>query len=254
MKLDKKLIEDYLKLQLLENENDDNNIYSNNEFFKLMNTNSENADEILKEYVSNFLKLINFLDSIFDTIVENLDLLPFSIKCICKMISILLERKFPNINEIEKYKKIITNNESIKNNFDALTSASVNNIITDKSMNKNITEYRNIDSKINSFESIFKNHIKSIEEKKTPNNNTDYLVVVKKGKVNMKKNFEKANKISNINNKRISKNENKSLYIKRNIQRNKNKNLIPSYQAINTKTLISLNKKNLNNFSINNIK
>ena len=135
-----------------------------------------------------------------------------------------------------------------------MTSASVNNIITDKSMNKNITEYRNIDSKINSFESIFKNHIKSIEEKKTPNNNTDYLVVVKKGKVNMKKNFEKANKISNINNKRISKNENKSLYIKRNIQRNKNKNLIPSYQAIYKKTLTSLNKKNLNNFSINNIK
>ena len=104
MGIDKKLINDYIKLQSIENENDENNIYSNNEFFKLMNTNSENADEILKEYVSNFLKLINFLDSIFDSIFENLDLLPFSMKCICKMISILLERKFPDINEIQKYR------------------------------------------------------------------------------------------------------------------------------------------------------
>ena len=132
MKLDKKLIEDYLKLQLIENENDDNNIYSNNEFFKLMNTNSENADEILKEYVSNFLKLINFLDSIFDTIVENLDLLPFSIKCICKMISILLERKFPNINEIEKYKfisKFIFNNLLIPVLINPTHGALINNYI-----------------------------------------------------------------------------------------------------------------------------
>ena len=113
MGIDKKLINDYIKLQTIENENDENNIFSNNEFFKLMNTNSENADEILKEYVSNFLKLINFLDSIFDSIFENLDLLPFSMKCICKMISILLERKFPDINEIQKYKfisKFIFNN------------------------------------------------------------------------------------------------------------------------------------------------
>ena len=113
MGIDKKLINDYIKLQSIENENDENNIYSNNEFFKLMNTNSENADEILKEYVSNFFKLINFLDSIFDSIVENLDLLPFSMKCICKMISILLERKFPDINEIQKYRfisKFIFNN------------------------------------------------------------------------------------------------------------------------------------------------
>ena len=67
-----------------------------------MNTNSCNADEILKEYETNFLKLVNFINSIFDTIIENLDLLPFSIKCISKIICSLLEKKFPNINEIEK--------------------------------------------------------------------------------------------------------------------------------------------------------
>ena len=111
--LDKKLIEDYIKLQKVENENEEGNIFSNKEFFKLMNTNSENADEILREYESSFLKLVNFIDSIFESIIENLDLIPFSIKCICKMISVLLEKKFPNIKEIEKYlfiSKFIFNN------------------------------------------------------------------------------------------------------------------------------------------------
>ena len=130
--IDKKLINDYIKLQTIENENDENNIYSNNEFFKLMNTNSENADEILKEYVSNFLKLINFLDSIFDSIFENLDLLPFSMKCICKMISILLERKFPDINEIQKYRfisKFIFNNLLIPVLINPTQGALINNYI-----------------------------------------------------------------------------------------------------------------------------
>ena len=132
MGIDKKLINDYIKLQSIENENDGNNIYSNNEFFKLMNTNSENADEILKEYVSNFLKLINFLDSIFDSIFENLDLLPFSMKCICKMISILLERKFPDINEIQKYRfisKFIFNNLLIPVLINPTQGALINNYI-----------------------------------------------------------------------------------------------------------------------------
>ena len=132
MGIDKKLINDYIKLQSIENENDENNIYSNNEFFKLMNTNSENADEILKEYVSNFLKLINFLDSIFDSIFENLDLLPFSMKCICKMISILLERKFPDINEIQKYRfisKFIFNNLLIPVLINPTQGALINNYI-----------------------------------------------------------------------------------------------------------------------------
>jgi len=262
-------------------------------YFKLYNELSEEERkyplEILYDFIKNIFNIIEYeiqvenkkillnvltlekntkyiemknLQSLINGYLSNKKLIGNYMKTLNAILSKLNEQSPKKSNEdikelneeIEKYKKIITNNESINNNFDALTSASVNNIIIDKSMNKNITEYRNIDSKINSFESIFKNHIKSIEEKKTPNNNTDYLVVVKKGKVNMKKNFEKANKVSNINNKRISKNENKSLYIKRNIQRNKNKNLIPSYQAIYKKTLTSLNKKNLINFSINNIK
>ena len=44
--LDNKLLEQFKKLQPIENENDDNNIFSNGEFFKLMNTNSDNIKRI----------------------------------------------------------------------------------------------------------------------------------------------------------------------------------------------------------------
>ena len=130
--LDEKLLEQFIKIQKLENENEDNNIFSNIEFFNLMNTNSDNAHDILKEYESNFLKLINFLDSIFEVIIENLDLLPFSIKCICKIISILLEKKFPNINEIEKYSfisKFIFNNLMVPILINPAQGALINNYI-----------------------------------------------------------------------------------------------------------------------------
>jgi len=142
--LDEKLIEQFIKIQQIENENEDNNIFSNIEFFNLMNTNSDNAHDILKEYESNFLKLINFLDSIFEVIIENLDLLPFSIKCICKIISILLEKKFPNINEIEKYSfisKFIFNNLLVPVLINPAQGALINNyIISNNTMfNMNVT-------------------------------------------------------------------------------------------------------------------
>ena len=45
--LNKNQIDNFINLQLKEKLSEDDNIYSNKEFFKLMNTNSENADEIL---------------------------------------------------------------------------------------------------------------------------------------------------------------------------------------------------------------
>jgi hypothetical protein len=130
--LNKNQIDNYIKLQFKENLKEDDDIYSNNEFFKLMNTNSDNADEILNEYISNFLKIINFIDSIFNSIIENLDLLPFSIKCICTMISILLDKKFPNINELEKYRfisRFIFNNLLVSVLNNPTQGALINNYI-----------------------------------------------------------------------------------------------------------------------------
>ena len=93
----------YLEYQLnLQTEKDSNDTYSNKQFFKLMNCNSPYTFEILMNYEKNFVIVINCINSIIDKILENLDLLPYSIKCVCKIISSLLEKKFKNINLIEK--------------------------------------------------------------------------------------------------------------------------------------------------------
>ena len=95
-----KLMENYLDLQIKEKTNEE--IYSNKEFFKMMNNNSLYTYEILITYERSFIKVIKFIDVLMTTIFENLDLLPYSIRCICKIISSLLDKKFQNISLIEK--------------------------------------------------------------------------------------------------------------------------------------------------------
>ena len=93
-------MKNYIDHQL--NSQNDNEIFSNKTFFELINNNTPNAFEILMNYEKNFIKVINFINSILDNILENLDLLPYSIKCVCKIISLLLEKKFKGIDKIEK--------------------------------------------------------------------------------------------------------------------------------------------------------
>ena len=154
MFLDNELLEQYIKFQFVDDENADNNIYSNKEFFKLMNTNSENAHEILKEYEYSFIKVINFLDSILEVFIENLDLLPFSMKCICKIISILLEKRFPGINKIQKYSfisKFIYNNLLVPVLINPTQGALINNYIISNNTMYNMNVAINIIEKFTSF-------------------------------------------------------------------------------------------------------
>ena len=98
------LMKNFIDFQL--NGQDNNEIYSNKQFFKTMNKNTLYSPEILMDYERSFFKVIKFIDSLLDTILENIDFLPYSIRCICKMISFLLDKKFKNINMIEKYRFI----------------------------------------------------------------------------------------------------------------------------------------------------
>ena len=60
------------------------------------------SKELLFQYQYYFNIIIKFIDSILDKILKNIHLLPYSVKCLCKIISILITKKFPNINENEK--------------------------------------------------------------------------------------------------------------------------------------------------------
>ena len=62
-----------------------------------------NDSEILYNiYKENFFKVIYFIDKILDNLMNNIYLLPNSLKCFCKIISILINKRFPNISTIEK--------------------------------------------------------------------------------------------------------------------------------------------------------
>ena len=79
----------------------DKDIFSNK---KLMDNlyKCEFSQELLLKYQNYFTIVINFINSIIDKILDNFHLLPYSVKCLCKIISILITKKFPSISETEK--------------------------------------------------------------------------------------------------------------------------------------------------------
>ena len=58
------------------------------------------SDLLLTLYQINFLKLIELINSLIDTLISNIKIIPNSIKCITKIIYHLIKKKFPNINTL----------------------------------------------------------------------------------------------------------------------------------------------------------
>ena len=94
-------MENFIDIQVNGQTKDD--IYSNTEYNNIMNnSNIIVANQILNAYEKSFNKVIHFIDSLLNSFIDNLDLFPYSIRCISKMMSSLLEKKFKNITPIEK--------------------------------------------------------------------------------------------------------------------------------------------------------
>ena len=75
--------------------------YSNKKLLENLD-NNKYKEKILKQYQIYFTEVISFIDSILDKLLVNFNLFPYTIKCFCKIISELIIRKFPSINETEK--------------------------------------------------------------------------------------------------------------------------------------------------------
>ena len=101
-------MKEYIKYQIEENKNISNaDKQSNNDCFcnNLLIDNiytSDISDELYFSYANNFLKTIESINSLFKNLIENSYLIPYSIKCICKIISNLITKKFPNIKKHQK--------------------------------------------------------------------------------------------------------------------------------------------------------
>ena len=60
------------------------------------------SQKILNEYQLNFMKVVIIIKDIFNKLLTDLHLLPYSIKCLCKIILILIRKRFPNISACEE--------------------------------------------------------------------------------------------------------------------------------------------------------
>lgn len=59
------------------------------------------SKDILSIYQQSFFLTINMIDKLFENLLSNIHLLPYSIKCINKIISLLIKKKYPNLFEYE---------------------------------------------------------------------------------------------------------------------------------------------------------
>ena len=92
----------YYKLKLKEiNENNNPILFSNKLFLKNVQA-LKLSMYILDFYRTDFNLIVAYIEQIFKNLKENIHLLPYSVKCLCKIISILIKNKFPEINEIQK--------------------------------------------------------------------------------------------------------------------------------------------------------
>lgn len=83
------------------NDMNDPNLFSNKIFLKNVQG-LRLSVHILDFYRTDFNLIIAYIEQILKNLKENIHLLPYSVKCLCKIISILIQNKFPEINEIQK--------------------------------------------------------------------------------------------------------------------------------------------------------
>ena len=83
--------------------NKKSNCYHSNIFIKKNNMNNLLNQQILDEYITNFDKTINLINDLLKNLIDNLYLLPYSIKCICKIIYSLASKKFKLYNQFQLY-------------------------------------------------------------------------------------------------------------------------------------------------------
>ena len=95
-----KNIYDYLnsKLSILNKKREK---YSNKNFLSFC-YGYKNSDKLINLYINKFYIAIDFIEQIFKDILNEIKTIPISIKKLCRIISELINQKFPNINTIDK--------------------------------------------------------------------------------------------------------------------------------------------------------
>ena len=77
------------------------NVFSNETFLKNL-FDSSASKEIFISYQIDFTKTIKIIDKFLKALLKNLYLLPYSVKCICKMILLMIKKKWPDLNIVDQ--------------------------------------------------------------------------------------------------------------------------------------------------------
>ena len=99
---DNKEIKDFIEKKILEIESEkskdvfSSQILLENFYF------ADKTDENISYYKYSFMQVIDIINILFENLVNNAELLPYSIKCICKIILILIKKKFQNSIQVEQ--------------------------------------------------------------------------------------------------------------------------------------------------------
>ena len=83
-------------IKQIENINNDTKKYSNEGILKILE-NEKNSD-LIETYKENFLFIRKIIENLIQTIVDKIITLPYSLRCICKIIYLLISKKFPYLS------------------------------------------------------------------------------------------------------------------------------------------------------------
>ena len=86
---------------LIKDIEDHPNKYLNETFIN--NMRSSKCENILDHYYVFFCKVIEIIDLLFENLLKNIEFIPYSIRCLCKIISVLTEKKYQKSKYVNKY-------------------------------------------------------------------------------------------------------------------------------------------------------
>ena len=90
-----------LYIKLLEQINYYPNKYTNEGILKILKIENEKKIGIVENYRYNFMYIRDIIEELLQIIIDKIITLPYPLRCICKIISILISKKFPYLSKYE---------------------------------------------------------------------------------------------------------------------------------------------------------
>ena len=91
----------HIYLNLLEEINYYPNKYTNEGLISILKSESKKYDFLVDIYKENFLYLRDTIEELLQLIVDKIIIMPYPLRCICKIINILISKKFPGLTKYE---------------------------------------------------------------------------------------------------------------------------------------------------------